>query len=73
MTGPDTGAEKARARMRARAALVLAGTGVFWILALWLGPKAGLGNRGLALLDLFALAGFGLGLWMTYKSGRPRA
>ncbi len=58
------------ARARRRAAVVLAGTGVFWILSIWLGPKLGLGPGVQVTLDLVALAGFGLGLWLTFRSGR---
>ena len=69
---PADGLGDDRIRLRRRAALVLAGAGLFWIAALWIGPTLGLDNRGMALLDLFALAGFGLGLWMTWRSSRPR-
>jgi threonine/homoserine/homoserine lactone efflux protein len=64
--------EKAEAQARAgrRAALVVVATGVFWIGAMWIGPQLGLTQRVRALFDLIALAGFGLGLWMTYQAWR---
>ncbi len=55
-----------------RAALFLAGVGVFWILATWIGGALGLSLRVLALFDLIALAGFGWALWMTYGIWRAR-
>ena len=55
-----------------RAAIVLAGTGLFWIAATWIGGALGLENRVRALFDLIALAGFGLALWMTYQAWRER-
>ena len=64
--------EKAEAQARAgrRAALVVVASGVFWIAAMWLGPQLDLTQRVRALFDLIALAGFGLGLWMTYQAWR---
>ncbi len=55
-----------------RAALFLAGVGVFWVLAIWAGSAFNLPVRVRALLDLFALAGFGWALWMTYLVWRAR-
>ena len=55
-----------------RAGLVMAGTAVFWILATAIGGEYGLSLRVRALLDLIALAGFALGLWMTYQVWRLR-
>ncbi len=55
-----------------RAALFLAGVGVFWILATWIGDQMGLSNRTRALFDLLALVGFGWALWMTYGIWRSR-
>lgn len=60
------------ARAGRRAALVMAGTGLLWALATWAGGALELPQRVRALLDLFALAGFGLGLWMTYQLWRRR-
>ncbi len=62
--------EKARAGRRA--ALVLVGTGLFWIATTYLGSAYGLPQRTLALFDLFALAGFGWALWMTFRIWRSR-
>ncbi len=72
---PAQGPERlspAVARAGRRAALVMAGTGVLWALATWAGGALGLPQRLRALADLFALAGFGLGLWMTYQLWRAR-
>lgn len=55
-----------------RAALFMAAVGVLWILATWAGGALGLSLRLRALFDLFALAGFGWGLWMTYQVWRTR-
>ncbi|NDV01477.1 DUF5337 family protein [Pseudoroseicyclus tamaricis] len=59
-----------RARAGRAAALVMAGTGLYWIAVTYLGAQAGWPTRIRALLDLFALAGFGLGLWMTWRAYR---
>lgn len=55
-----------------RAALVMMATGVLWVLATWAGGALGLPQRVRALFDLFALFGFGLGLWMTFHLWRAR-
>lgn len=55
-----------------RAALFLAGVALVWILATWAGGALGLSARVRALFDLFALAGFGWALWMTYQVWRNR-
>jgi len=55
-----------------KVALIMAVTGVFWIVATWLGPKFGLSNRTQAIFDLAALAGFGFALWQTYLIWRNR-
>lgn len=55
-----------------RTALVLAGTGVFWIVMTFLGSKFGWSNRTRALFDLFALAGFGWALFSTFALWRAR-
>jgi threonine/homoserine/homoserine lactone efflux protein len=55
-----------------KAALVMAGTALFWILATFAGGQMGLSHRTQALFDLMALAGFGLALWMTYQVWRLR-
>ncbi len=55
-----------------RIALIIAGTGVFWILATLLGAEYGWPNRLRALFDLMALAGFGFALWQTITLWRAR-
>ena len=55
-----------------RAALVLAGTGVFWVIAIFAGNALDLPMRWRGLFDLMALAGFVMGLWMTYQTWRAR-
>lgn len=55
-----------------RAALVMAGVGIFWICATFAGEKLGLSNRTRALFDLAALAGFGFALYLTFKLWRDR-
>ncbi|PYE84144.1 DUF5337 domain-containing protein [Pseudoroseicyclus aestuarii] len=55
-----------------RSSLVIAGTGVLWLLALWLGEALDLSQRIRGLFDLMALGGFALGLWMTYDAWRAR-
>jgi hypothetical protein len=42
-----------------RVALIVAGTGVFWILAILLGSEYGWSTQTRAFFDLAALAGFG--------------
>ena len=54
------------------AALVIAVTAVFWVLGLFIGNKIGLGQRWLALIDLFALAGFVLAIVMIWQIWRAR-
>ncbi|KAA0914748.1 DUF5337 domain-containing protein [Aquicoccus porphyridii] len=53
-------------------ALVIAGTGVFWILAMLIGNGMGLSNRVMALFDLIALAGFILAFVMIFQIRRAR-
>ncbi len=55
-----------------RTALIVAGTGVFWILANLFGAEYGWSNRTRALFDLAALAGFGFAMWQTYQLWRAR-
>ncbi|RKF15004.1 hypothetical protein D6850_09090 [Roseovarius spongiae] len=59
-------------RQGRRAALVIAGTAVFWVLATLIGGELGLDNRTLALFDLIALGGFVWALWMIYNIWRAR-
>jgi hypothetical protein len=53
-------------------ALVIAGTGTFWVLATIIGGEIGLGHRGLALFDLMALAGFIWAFVLIYQIWRAR-
>jgi len=55
-----------------RASLVIAGTGVFWIIGLLAGRALGLETRFLALIDLAALAGFVWAMWLIYQTWRAR-
>ncbi len=61
-----------QAKAGQRAALLLAGTGVFWIVAIWAGGAMNWTPRTRALCDLIALAGFGWALWMTFQLWRSR-
>ena len=60
------------ARKGRTVAIVIAGRGVFWILANLVGGQFGLTNRTRALFDLMALAGFVWALWMIYQIWRLR-
>jgi threonine/homoserine/homoserine lactone efflux protein len=60
------------ARKGRMVAIVIAGTGLFWILASVLGGQFGLTQRTRALFDLMALAGFVWALWMIYQIWRLR-
>ncbi len=55
-----------------RAALVLAGVGVAWIVLTWVGEGWAWSQRARALVDLFALAGFGFALYLTWQVWRLR-
>ncbi|MCG3266500.1 hypothetical protein DS901_08575 [Loktanella sp. D2R18] len=61
-----------RAKSGQRAALILAGTGVLWIVATWAGSHFGWTQRTRGLFDLAALAGFGFALWQTFQLWRTR-
>ncbi|MGZ9810443.1 DUF5337 domain-containing protein [Pseudoroseicyclus sp. H15] len=63
-------AQLARAKAARTAGLVMAGTGLYWIVVTFAGAQLAWPNRLKALLDLFALAGFGMGLWMTWRAWR---
>ncbi len=72
MTGkPDPKQSDVNRRGR-RVALVIAGTGVFWIVATILGQALGLSQRLRALFDLAALAGFGWAIWMIVALWKAR-
>lgn len=55
-----------------RAALIIAGTGVLWVLANLFGAEYGWPNRIRALFDLAALGGFGFALWQIFRLWRTR-
>ena len=61
-----------QSRKGRQAALVIAGTAVFWVLAILIGGQLGLSNRMLALFDMLALAGFIWALWMIFQIWRAR-
>ena len=58
------------ARAARTAAAVLAGTGLFWIATTWAGEAWSWSVRVRVLCDLFALAGFGFGLYLTWQAWR---
>ncbi|SDN39334.1 hypothetical protein SAMN05216196_101394 [Lutimaribacter pacificus] len=64
--------EQQQARKGRITALVIAGTGVFWVLATLIGAEMGWSNRTRALFDLIALAGFVLAIVMIYQIWRAR-
>lgn len=64
--------DEAQARMGRRAALVIAATGAFWVLATLIGTRMGLSQRALAFMDMLALGGFVWALWMIYQIWRAR-
>lgn len=55
-----------------RVALIVAATGVFWVLAMALGAEYEWPARVRALFDLAALAGFGFALFKTFQLWRAR-
>ena len=55
-----------------RLALVIAGTGVAWVLANMLGAHFGWSNRVRALFDLVALAGFAWAIFVAIGIWRSR-
>lgn len=60
------------ARIGRRAALVIAGTGVLWVLATLIGAQLGLSQRVRALFDLMALGGFVYAFVLIYQLWRAR-
>jgi len=60
------------ARKGRNAALVIAGTGVFWILATIIGGSLALDQRVRALFDLMALGGFVFALLLIHQIWRAR-
>ncbi len=67
MAGPDKSAQKGKV-----IGMLIAGVGVFWIVATFLGSYFELSMRIRALFDLFALAGFVLAIVMIYQLWRAR-
>ena len=61
-----------QARAGQRAALLMAGVGVFWVLVTLIGDQYGWSVRTRVLFDLAALAGFGFALWQTFQLWRAR-
>jgi threonine/homoserine/homoserine lactone efflux protein len=59
-----------QARAGRRAALVVALSGLFFVLTMLVEAQYPVPNRIMALLNLAALAGFGVGLWMTWTAWR---
>jgi len=55
-----------------RVALVVAGTGIFWVLANLIGSEYGWSSRTQAFFDLAALAGFGAAFWIAIGLWRAR-
>ncbi|MCM2560862.1 DUF5337 domain-containing protein [Lutimaribacter sp. EGI FJ00015] len=64
--------ERQQARKGRRTAILIAGTGMFWILATLIGAEMGWSMRTRALFDLIALAGFVLAIVMIYQIWRAR-
>ena len=67
--GPD---DRAMALLGRRAGLIVAATGVLWLGATALAGAMGWPGRIRLLCDLFALAGFGWGLYLTWQVWRQR-
>ncbi|MCR9114291.1 MAG: DUF5337 domain-containing protein [Rhodobacteraceae bacterium] len=53
-----------------RAGLIIAGTGVFWVLAMLIGEKEGFSQQTRLIFDLLALCGFVYAIWMIYQLWR---
>ena len=68
-TGSDNDATQRQGRL---AGLVAAGTGLFWIGAVWAGNQWDWPVRTRALLDLIALAGFAFVLITAFRIWRAR-
>ncbi len=66
------GEKKDENRMGRQAALLIAGTAIFWVGASFVGGQLGLDNRTRALFDLIALAGFIWAFWMIFQIWRAR-
>lgn len=55
-----------------QAALVIAGTGVFWVLITLIGEKEGFSQGARLVFDLTALAGFVFAFWLIFQLWRMR-
>jgi len=66
------GQEHQIARKGRATAMVIAGTGVLWVLATLIGGQMGWSNRTRALFDLAALAGFIWAFVLIYQLWRLR-
>ena len=67
-----TRSDKEISRKGRIAALVIAGTGIFWIVATYIGGSLTLDQRVRALFDLMALGGFVFALLLIYQIWRAR-
>ncbi|WP_135503446.1 DUF5337 domain-containing protein [Roseovarius aestuariivivens] len=65
----QSGTEDKRGR---RAAMVIAGTGVFWVLITLIGEKEGFSQSLRLTFDLVALGGFAVAIWLIYQIWRDR-
>jgi threonine/homoserine/homoserine lactone efflux protein len=61
-----------QARKGRQAAMVIAGTALFWVLAGLIGEKEGFSMRLRLLFDLLALAGFVFAFWLIFQLWRDR-
>lgn len=68
-SGQDTNATQRQGRL---VSLVAAGTGVYWIAAVWAGNHFDWPQRTRALLDLIALAGFAFVVITAFRIWRSR-
>lgn len=66
------GGQDAQNRQGRRAALVIVGTALFWILSELIGAQMGWSVRVRALLTMIAGAGFVWALWMIFQIWRAR-
>lgn len=53
-----------------RAGLVIAGTGVFWVMITLIGDKEGFSLQTRLIFDLIALCGFVYAFWLIYQVWR---
>ncbi len=73
MAGRPEDEGKVEARAGKRVMYVLAGTAILWLLVIEIGKAYDWPMRVRGFFDLLALAGFALGLWMTYQLWRRRS